>query len=281
MKQLIKPLFLLFCLLTVSDFYSQDKPCDTCPGAKKKKGSFYLLWGYNRDWYAKSTIHFSNPDGDPNQQNQFGVYDFKIYDAKAHDRSDFHQIPDVINITIPQFSSRIGYYFNDKKDQGVEINYDHAKYVVTDEQKVRIKGTAFGQSFDKDTVLDARYIHFEHTDGANFWIFNYMKRWKLLSSKNGKHNIGLVVKPGIGFVYPRTDVTIFGNRINNNWHISGVAAGLETGVRGEFWRHFTVEFTAKGVAANYAKCLVQGKGHGKASHKMLAFEAILCMGYTF
>jgi len=92
MKLLIKPLFLLFCVLTLGNTYSQDQPCDTCPGAKKKKGSFYLLWGYNRDWYAKSTIHFSNPDGDPNQANQFGGYDLKIHDAKAADRPWFDYI---------------------------------------------------------------------------------------------------------------------------------------------------------------------------------------------
>lgn len=257
------------------------QPCDTCPGAKKKKGSFYLLWGYNRDWYAKSTIHFKNKDGDPNQQNQYGVYDFKIYKAKAHDRPDFDQLGDVVNITIPQFSARMGYYFNDSKDQGVEINYDHAKYVVADGQTVHIKGSAFGQSFDKDTILNPNYIHFEHTDGANFWMFNYMKRWKIYTSKNGKHNAGLVVKPGIGFVYPRTDVTIFGHRINNNWHISGVCAGVESGIRAEFWRHLTFEFTGKVVGANYIKCLVQGKGHGQASHLMGCAEAIFSFGYTF
>jgi hypothetical protein len=260
---------------------SAQSPCDTCPGVKKKKGSFYLLWGYNRDWYTKSTIHFSNPDGDPKQENQYGVYDFKIYDAKAHDRPDFDQIKDVVNITIPQFSARIGYYFNDKRDQGVEINYDHAKYVVTDGQTVRIKGSAFGKPIDKDTVLDKNYIHFEHTDGANFWLFNYMKRWKLCTSKNQKHTLGLVLKPGIGFVYPRTDVTVFGSRINNNWHISGVCLGLETGLRTELWRHFTMEFTGKAVGANYIKCLVQGKGQGKASHMMGCVEAIFCVGYTF
>lgn len=278
MKRLTVVVIALICGIPMS----AQSPCDSCPGAKKKKGSFYLLWGYNRDWYLKSTIHFSNTDGDPGQENQFGVYDFKIYNAKAHDRPDFDAIlRDVVDITIPQFNGRIGYYFNDKKDQGVEINYDHAKYVVTNGQTVRIKGTVFGKTVDKDTILDPTYIHFEHTDGANFTLFNYMRRWKLYSSKDGKHNLGFIVKPGIGFVVPRTDVTIFGNRINNRWHIAGACVGLETGIRTELWRHFTMELTGKAVGASYAKCLVQGKGHGKASHLMGCAEAIFTLGYTF
>lgn len=278
MKKLIA--IILFSLAISNDFKAQTAACDTCPG-KKKKGSWYVLWGYNRDWYAKSTIHFRN-DGDPARQDQYGVYDFKIYDAKAHDRPDFRSIlTSFVDVTVPQFNSRVGYYFNDKKNQGVEISYDHAKYVVTDYQKVRMAGTAFGQSFDKDTILDPTYIHFEHSDGANFWNFNYMRKWNLYTSKNQKHFIDFIAKGGVGFVYPRTDVTIFGNRLNNRWHISGVCAGLETGVRVLFWKHFTLELTGKGVAANYIKCLVQGKGNGKASQKLLCTEAIFCFGYTF
>lgn len=277
MKQGITILILFF----VAQNLLAQTPCDTCPAVKKKKGSFYLLWGYNRDWYTKSTIRFRN-DGDPNRTDQFGVYDFKIYDAKAKDRPDFRSIvSSPKDVTVPQFSFRIGYYFNDKKDQGIEINYDHAKYVVTDYQTARVAGTAFGKSFDKDSLLDPKYIHFEHTDGANFAIVNYMRKWSLWNSKNQKHQIDFIAKGGVGFVYPRTDVTLFGNRINNRWHISGVCAGLETGVRAVFWKHYTFEFTGKGVAANYNKVLVQGKGNGQASHKILAAEAIFCFGYSF
>jgi hypothetical protein len=101
--------------------------------SKNKKLKFYFLWGYNKDWYAKSTIRLYN-NGNPTQKNEFGVYDFKIYDAEAHDRPDFHQIKDVINITIPQVSSRFGVFFGKDKKQGIELNYDHAKYVVRNYQ---------------------------------------------------------------------------------------------------------------------------------------------------
>ena len=246
----------------------------------KKKGTLYFLWGYNREVYTKSTIHFKN-DGDPNLKNQYGVYDFKIYDAVAHDKPDFDQLYDVINFTIPQFNVRMGYYFNNKKDYGIEINYDHAKYVVTDGQKIRIKGNILGQMVDKDTVFARDDFHFEHTDGANFWMFNVMKRWKLYSTKNEKNNIGLVVKPGIGFVMPRTDVTIFGQRLNNNWKIAGAIIGVETGLRAELFGHLALEFTGKVTYADYMNCLVQGRGNGRAQHMFGALQGIFTVGYQF
>lgn len=247
----------------------------------RKKGSFYLLWGYNVDAYTKSSIHFQNKTGDPTQQNEFGVYDFTIYDVTAHDRPNFETIPDVINITIPQFNFRIGYFFNNDRDWGIELNYDHAKYVVDDYQTVRIKGTIFGQYMDKDTLMDPHYIHFEHSDGANFWMFNAMKRIKLIKSKNGKHNLGVVFKAGPGFVYPRTDVTIFGDRLNNNWKISGVIVGIETDFRLELWNSWIITFGGKLAYANYVNCLVHGKGHGNAQHTFGTAEAIMTMGYQF
>ena len=40
------------------------------------------------------------------------------------------RLKDVINITIPQFVVHAGYYFNNKKDIGIEINYDHAQNIL-------------------------------------------------------------------------------------------------------------------------------------------------------
>lgn len=262
---------LFFLLHLVSSCFSQTK----------EKGSVYFGWGYNRDWYSKSDIRLQNTNPQFINGRDY-TYDFTVYDAKAKDRPDFNQISDVANITIPQFGFRVGYFFNNRQDFGVELNYDHAKYVVTNYQKVRIKGQINGEYFDKDTILDPdNFLHFEHTDGANFWMVNFIKRWKFLESNNKRNNIGLIVKPGFGIVYPRTDVTIFGNRINNEWKVSGIIAGLEAGVRIEFLRNGFLEFTGKGAYANYINAIVQGKGYGKASHKFWVAEAILMLGYQF
>lgn len=249
---------------------------------KQRKGKFYFSWGYTACKYSKSDIRFVDRSNKYHPATgKYNDYDFTIYDAKASDRGDYDQIKDVVNITIPQFVARIGFYFNNKKDIGVEINYDHAKYVVNDFQKVRVKGSFNGNYVDQDTILDPEnFLHFEHTDGANFWMFNFIKRWKLYEPSK-KFNVGFVVKPGIGFVYPRTDVTIFGERLNNNWHIAGWIAGVESGLRVEFLRYGMLEFVAKGAYADYRKALVLGKGNGTASHHFWAGQLSLTIGANF
>ena len=265
----------MFLLLfgVLNNFYSQTD-------SLKRKKSFYGLWGYNREAYTNSTIHFSNK-GNLNGINEYGPYDFVITDAKAHDAPDFDKLSDVVNITIPQFNFRIGMWFNNKNDEGFELNYDHAKYVVTDGQTAHFKGNINGVAVDKDSVLNRSYFHFEHTDGANFWMINYMKRNRIYYSKNNLFKLGYVIKPGFGVVIPRTDVTLFGHRLNNNWKLAGITAGVETAIRLELYKHYVLELSGKAGWANYINCFVLGRGNGKASQQFGYIEGIFCFGYQF
>jgi hypothetical protein len=274
MKYLLFPLL----LFASAKHYSQT---ELLPEIKRPaKHNYYLMWGYNREAYTTSTIHFQNK-GNLNDINEYGPYDFIIEDAKAHDKPDFDQLGDVVNITIPQYSFRIGMWLNNKNDEGFELNYDHAKYVVTEGQTVRIRGTINGIAVDKDSVLENKYFHFEHTDGANFWQIDYMKRTKIYYSKNNFFRLSYVLKPGMGLVIPRTDATIFGHRLNNNWKVAGITASLEMALRAEIHKHFIVEFAGKSGWANYINCFVLGRGNGKASHKFGYVEGILSLGYQF
>ncbi len=273
------PSIFLFAFFSI--LFTQYSFAQTDSTAKaKRKWTFYGTWGYNRWDYTKSTIHFKNT-GTPNYTDPaHSPYDFTIYNAVAHDSPDFNQIKDVVNITVPQFSVRLGIYFNNERDEGFEINYDHAKYVV-DDQKVHIQGTILGQVQNKDTMLALPYFHFEHTDGANFWMGNYIKRWKFFKSKNGNNSIGWMIKPGIGVVIPRTDVTIFSNRLNNRWHMAGFIGGFETGIRANLFKHLCIELTGKAAYADYLWCFVQYKGNGNANHTFGTIGAILSVGYQF
>ncbi len=247
---------------------------------KKKKGQLYFSWGYTRAKYSKSTLHFKNTSNKFNEfTQQNDNYDFTVYDAVATDRPDFDKIKDFINITIPQFVCRGGYMFNNK--WGIEINYDHTKYVVTDYQKVRVKGRVNNNYFDQDTILDpATFLHFEHTDGANFWMVNAVRKTSLYNpTKN--FDVSWVLKPGAGIVFPRTDVTLFGERLNNNWHVAGWIVGVESGLRMEFLRHGFFEFVGKGSFADYTTCLVLGKGNGKARHHFFTAQLTATIGLKF
>jgi len=274
---------LLVCVLFFSLVsFSQTEATATGSLTSKKKGNFYFLWGYTRAWYSKSDIHFEDRSNKYySETGKYHNYDFTIYDAKAKDRPDFDQLYDVANLTIPQFVGRLGYYFNNKQDFGIEINYDHTKYVVNNYQKVHVKGDFNGNYVDKDTILDPdNFLHFEHTDGANFWMINFIKRWKLYEPSK-KFNVGYVVKPGAGIVFPRTDVTMMGTRLNNDWHVAGWIAGLETGLRVEFLKYGVFEFVGKGAYADYRNVLVLGKGNGKANHHFFASQLTMSIGVMF
>lgn len=263
-----------FLFLFVGIFFSSFSQTDSL---KKKNKQWYFSWGYTRAKYSKSTLHFQN---NSNKYNEFtgknDNYDFTVYDAVAHDRPDFDQIYDVINITIPQFVTRLGYSFNNK--WGIEINYDHTKYVVNDYQKVRVKGQVNNNYFDQDTILDpSNFLHFEHTDGANFWMVNAVRRISLFKP-NKNFEASWVLKPGAGIVFPRTDVTLFGERLNNNWHVAGWIVGFESGLRMEFFKYGFFEFVGKGSFADYTACLVLGKGNGKARHHFFTGQLTATIG---
>ena len=274
------PVYWAILLLTVAEAgtsSAQNEICD-CPALNKQgKGSFYFSWGYNRDWFSKSDLHFKNTSGDYNATTgNIDSYDFTIYDVKAKDRPGFRDILRT-DLTIPQYVYRLGYYFNNKRDLGIELNFDHAKYVMVGWQTLHVKGSIRGREIDKDTLVSPdTFLHFEHSDGANFLMLNAMKRQRLLVSKNKKLWLSGIVKIGAGAVIPRTDVTLFGQRLNNRFHIAGFITGIETGIRIDAFKHFFLEYTGKGAYANYLNVLVIGAG--KAHHHFWVAENILTLG---
>lgn len=249
---------------------AQEEKCN-CPGQHKSgKGTFYFAGGYNLDAFTKSNIRFIDKTGP--------FFDFTIYHVKAEDRPGlkniFHE-----NITIPQYSFRFGYYFNDKHNLGIEINYDHAKYVMIDNQSLHVTGYMNGNYVDKDTLVSPEWLTYEHTNGANFCLVNLIKRIYIINSADKMHWLSGIVKPGIGFVLPRTDVTIFGVRRNDTYHVAGYIIGLDMGLRYDLFRYFFVETSAKSVFANYDRVFLPGDG--RAKQKFFAFEYILTTGIQF
>jgi hypothetical protein len=263
-------ILLFFCHSSLKSQETQSIPT-------KAKGTFYFGWGYNRDWFSKSDLHFKNTSDEYNPVTRTNdLYDFTVYGAKAKDRPGFkgmlHQ-----GLTIPQYVYRIGYYFNKKHDFGIELNFDHVKYVVVDNQTLHVKGTIHSQYIDQDTLIrPADFLHFEHTNGANFMMVNFMKRQRLLASSNGWHRLDLIAKVGAGVVIPKTDVFLFGQEVDNRFHVAGYVTGIETGFRYEAFKHIYLEYTAKGTFANYTNVLVIGSG--KANHHFWTFENILIIG---
>ncbi len=252
---------LMFC-----DVLAQDN-CN-CPSmSKKNKGTLYVTWGYNKDWFTKSDLHFSG--------SEHGGYNFTIENAKAHDRPSLDKIF-VYDISIPQYVYRAGYFFNNKQNTGIEIAFDHTKYIMYNNQTMRLKGHIGEQYFDKDTLIDEHFLQFEHTNGANFLMANFLKRFYLAKTQNRKHWLSLILKPGAGIVIPKTDVTLFGQRLDNKFHIAGYIAGIDATLRYDLYKYFFIEASAKGVFANYTNVLTVGSG--KARHHFFAAEVIGTFG---
>lgn len=265
---------LCFFLFLFSPSRSQTKSSPN-PGSH-----WYVSWGYTKAVYSQSSIHMQNLKGSAGDHTGGkDFYDFTLLNATAHDRPDMNKLTDLSNLSIPQFVCRAGYYFNEK--WALELNYDHTKYVVDDYQKVHIKGQIDGTWMDKDTTLDpVNFFHFEHTDGANFLMLNAVRKWNLCQP-SARFQMSWVLKPGAGIVIPRTDVTLFGSHLNNDWKVAGYIVGVETGLRLEFLKYGMFELVTKGSYANYVNAFVLGKGNGKASHHFYAAQVTATIGFKF
>jgi hypothetical protein len=236
----------------------------------------YLQWGYNVETYTHSNIHFRMSNGD----------DFILHHARAHDKNDFHDLyKEPSEISIPQYNYRIGFYLDTKHSKAVEINFDHAKYVVTDGQTVHVTGTIDGVHVDGDSVLNpATFLHFEHTDGANWLHINYVRLYSLAYTKSHSRTLltGLW-KAGAGINIPRTDFTWRGDRLNNNFHVAGYNVSAEGGFRFYPLKNFFIEGTAKTGYVRYVDALANTtttKGN-RASQGFMYLEAIATLGFQF
>ncbi len=234
----------------------------------------YFQWGYNTEWYTKSNIHFSMPNGT----------DFTLHNAKAKNRPDLDAIyKKPKDISIPQYNYRLGFYLNKSHSRAIELNFDHAKYIVTDGQLVHVSGTIDGKPVDGDSILNPQtFLHFEHTDGANWLHINYVHQQTILMTKNKKHPlINFIWKAGAGINIPRTDFTWRGDRFNNDFHVAGYNISVEAGARIYPLKKFFFEFTAKSGYVRYINALSNSNAQKgiRVRHGFGYLELIGLIGY--
>ncbi|HWJ90149.1 MAG TPA: hypothetical protein VNR87_03510 [Flavisolibacter sp.] len=218
--------------------------------SKEKNGTFYLAFGSQRIWYTNSDIHVKRASPSP-------AFDFTLYNVRAQDEGGLKWR------TAPQFSYTIGYYFK-KKNFGLEYHYDHIKYFVTQNQKVRMTGDINGVKYSQDTTLVPQFFMLEHSDGANYAMLNFVKWFPLAASTNKKLVVQLLAKAGAGVVNPKTNSTIMGTHRDDRYHISGYVTGVETGLRFSLFKYFIATGSFKGTYANYGDFLIAG---GKGSQQ--------------
>lgn len=257
-----------FCCTNAWAQTSKPSSCH-CPAMTKTgKGIIYTAIGFHRVFFTKSNIHFHD--------NKTGDYDFTLHKVKAKDDNDFHVGK---GSEPPQYSVRLGYYFKNQKGLGIELSFDHVKYIAIQNQKLHITGQIYGVKLDKDTTMVSNLVEYEHTDGANYYMINLLKRKALLHSKNEKHWLSLILKPGAGIVFPRTDSRILGRHRDDNYHVSGFVIGMDGGLRYDFLKHFYFEASTKLAYAHFGDVLLYGEG--RANQHWFSLQTILIAGFQF
>lgn len=236
---------------------------------KERKGEFYFSWGYNKEWYTHSTVRVMQPE--------LGN-DYKLMSVRAHDHPGWDEGLLTLPLTIPQYNYRIGYFFNKKKNLGFEINFDHTKYIIAD-QDVRIKGKINNKDIDSTIRFnEANGFEYFLNNGANFLLFNLVKRWNYTSSRNQNFKLDGLGKVGIGPVIPHVQNTFFGKDNDPRFQFGGWNVGLEYALRATFYKAVYLEFASKVDYASYSGLDVY---KGKARQMFGTYEMILNLGITF
>lgn len=218
-------------LICTSTAFAQEQKAEVTTG----HGYFYFGFGTNLSWYSKSDVRLKSSS-----------FDFTLYDVKAKDDGGLK----FNGGGAPQYTYQVGYYWK-KKNFGVEFNFDHFKYFATPGQRVGISGNINGAKVQGDTTLSPDFVKLEHSDGANYALFSFVKMKNLYSALNKKSSLNLIGKVGLGPVFPKTNTTILGIRYDEKYAVSGWVTALELGLRYTFLKNFYVLPSFKGAYANY------------------------------
>lgn len=234
--------------------------------AVKVKKRFYFSWGYNHEWYAKNNINISQPS----LQNNYSFLNVKGIDKPGWNEGIFKQ-----DLTIPQYNYRLGYNINTKWSG--ELNFDHTKYQVS-EQILHVSGVYQGRAIDSTFNRTNSNLTYQLNNGANFFLFNAVRKFDVLHTTSSKINIKFLAKGGIGFMYPHVENTIMGQNNKPHFQFGGFDAGLEACVQVNLFRIFYIEYSNKVIYAMYRNLRIYD---GTASQNLACYQMILSLGVRF
>jgi len=235
---------------------------------KERKKEFYFSWGYNKDYFTNSTVKVSQPS----LGNNYSFVNIKGHDHPGWNEDFFHKA-----LSIPQYNYRIGMFINKEKGIAVEINFDHTKFIFAD-QVAHVKGTMKNVPIDINVNFQQPNFYYFLNNGANFLLFNIVKRWHFIATKDKKVKVDLLAKTGIGPVIPHVDNKLFGNQNHPGFQLGGWNVGVEGAVRVTFFNYVYLEYCNKLDYARYSNLKVYD---GTAKQAFGTYEMILNLGVTF
>ena len=245
------------------------------PEPLTKKGQMFVFWGWNRAGFSNSDIRFKG-----------NGYDFTLNNVVAHDRpSDLSwAYVDPGQISTPQFNFRLGYFIKD--NLALVIAQDHMKYVMDQEQTVDFNGSISDPKYaamvknGQVDLTDQEFLTFEHTDGLNYVNAGLEKYKSLLNKKN--FDISWAYGGGIGVLFPKSNVKLFGNERSDRFHVAGFGLDARTNINFVFWNHIMARVEGKFGYINMpdTKTTLNNKPD-KASQDFVFYQINFGIGYTF
>lgn len=245
--------------------------------------SWYVSWGYNKDYWTNSNIHISQPG----LGNDFTVNNVRAGDYPGWNTGIFNK-----DLMSPQYNIRIGHYLNANHTWGVELSFDHAKYNTDLNQTAIISGMINGQTVNQNAVLTRQYFYYALHNGANLLMVNVIRRKPMLDFYRTNLELAAIGKIGGGVMLPHPENTIFGNTVDVGpkswpnyfgwnhgwWQFGGWTAGVEAGFQLLVHHRMYVEFTDKEAYVTLSNIQVY---EGTASQSMWLNEVIGNLGVTF
>ena len=233
----------------------------------KTTGSIYFSWGYNQETYTHSTLHV--------KESGLGN-DYELINVRAQDHQGWNDGITNKALTIPQYNYRLGYYFNEKQDLAIELNFDHTKYIISGMQTVRLKGTFNHRAVDSNIVFsDQNGDYYFLNNGANFFLFNIVKRLGLYHTTSNNIRVDLTGKAGIGPVIPHVENSLFGYKNTPHFQLGGWNTGVELALRLTIMKYGFLEFSQKLDYARYSGLKIFD---GTAHQAFGTYETIMSIG---
>ena len=270
-----KFILLTFFLLSSIQYSHAEEPQENI----RQKGQWYGYWGWNRSQYSDSDIHFTGKD-----------HDFTLHNTSAKDRQNevttssiFNRYLSPVNLTIPQYNYRAGYFVAD--NWSVSLGFDHMKYVVEQGQVVGMSGTVSTPGFEKadptreSKTITSDFMNFEHTDGLNM-ISIETEYFHSLWNHGKDFDFALFAGAGLGAMVPKTNVKMLSYKRNDEWHLAGYGTTLKGGFEFTFYHNWFFRGVAKFGYANLGDVLTTSEG-GTASQSFYFEEYIGAIGYRF
>tara|TARA_B110000037_G_scaffold60364_1_gene73981 strand:- start:2311 stop:3177 length:867 start_codon:yes stop_codon:yes gene_type:complete len=278
-------LFCLALLCSINLLSQDDQQNDTDRYTASNKGKFFVSWGGNRETFTDSDITFK---GD--------AYDFTLSDVTAHDKPKGWHIDYInpANMTIPQTNFKMGYFVSDKYT--ISLGLDHMKYVMTQNQSVKIDGTINlapseegslynGTYQNESIVLTEDFLTFEHTDGLNY-IYTEFSRYDDISSifkinNTDKFQTNLTEGIAAGVLYPKTNTSLLQKERNDEFHLAGFGISLHAGLNLTFFKHFFIQGDLKGGYINMSDIRTTNSSIDSASQHFFYFQKVIAFGGIF